>query len=113
MIRRVLETGSIEGQIEKQIGCMGDAAAVTITKILAGKKLNVNDIDRVLIIITISFADPSFVKETSDREPKTTLFVLQYLDSSTTNQEVKNRIAGRRKYVQERYAQYVRTSTEK
>jgi len=54
VIRRMIESGSLEGHDRKVIGGMGDAAAVTVTKVLAGRNLSANDIDSVLVILNSS-----------------------------------------------------------
>ncbi len=113
VIRNVLETRGIDGHVYKIIDTMGDAVAVTITKVVAGKKLEPVEIDCVLALLTIPFADPSTVTEVADRQPRTTLFVLQCLDLSTTNQELKGRIAQTKKYVQDHYDLYMRSTRTK
>ncbi len=56
----------------------------------------------------MTFADPSSIKDLADREPRTTLFVLQCLDSSTPYKDLKKRIAESRKYIQDHYDQYLK-----
>src|SRR5579859_6317002 len=59
MIRQMIELRSVEGQMQKRIGNMGDAAAVVVTRILAGDEPRPVDIDMVLTVLDLSFADPS------------------------------------------------------
>ena len=113
VIRRMIESGSFEGHDRKVIGGMGDAAAVTVTKVLAGRNLSANDIDSVLVILNSSFADLRFVEVVSDREPRTALFVLHSLDSSTKDPELKKRIADTKKYVQEQHAKSMQDSPKR
>ena len=113
VIRRMIESGSLEGHDRKVIGGMGDAAAVTVTKVLAGRNLSANDIDSVLVILNSSFADLRFVEVVSDREPRTALFVLHSLDSSTKDPELKKRIADTKKYVQEQHAKSMQDSPKR
>ncbi len=113
MIRRIIDKGVFEGQMQKHIGRMGDAAAVTVTKVFAGKNLTSNEIDNTLIVLTASFADPRGVEDVSDRQPRTTLFVLRDLESSTRDPELRKRIADIRKYVQEQSAKITQDSPKK
>jgi hypothetical protein len=99
IIRRVIETGTFEGQMQKQIGDMGDAAAVVVTRVVSGRNLRPTEIDMILLILTWSFADPSGVKVVSDREPRAALFVLRNLESYTTDPALRERIAHTRNYV--------------
>src|SRR5215469_5304832 len=78
VIEKIIKTGAIEGNDIKIIGPMGDAAAVTLTKILGNKELLSNDIDAALWVIGHAFADPTFVKSIPDRQPRTALLVLNY-----------------------------------
>jgi hypothetical protein len=107
VIRRIIETGALEGHDSKVVGPMGDAAAVIITKVLADKKLGSGDIDSVLSILGQAFADPSMV-QASDREPRTAFLLLRYFDVSTGDTELKGRIATTRKYIDDHYAKAMR-----
>lgn len=88
--------GFTEGPLNRS----GDAAAVAITRVVAGKDLAPDDVNRILIVIQKAFAAPRIVENTFDREPRTTLFVLKYLDSLPLSPELKGRIAQTRDYVQ-------------
>lgn len=103
IIRRIVEDGISEGHDQKVIGRLGDASAVFVTKILSDKNLNSQTIDNVLEVLRGSFADPAFVADASDREPRTALFLLKYLDISTSDAVLKKRIADTRKYLQDKY----------
>jgi hypothetical protein len=103
IIRRMIDTGFFEGHDQKVIGRLGDGGAVLVTKILAGRDLTPSTIDNVLMVIEESFADPSFVEAAGDRQPRTALLVLRYLELSTNDAALKKRIADTVKYVQDRY----------
>lgn len=103
VIRRMVHTGIFEGHDSKVIGPMGDAAAVLLTKILAGSDLTAANIDMSLLVLRESFADPSTVQNAVDRQPRTALFVLRCLDSSTTDPSVRKRIANAAEYVEQQY----------
>jgi hypothetical protein len=104
VIRRMVDTGIFEGHDQKVIGRLGDAGAVFLTKILAGRDLTSNTIDNALVVIEGVFAGPNLVEVAGDRQPRTALLVLRYLDLSTTDDALKERIADTRKYVQDHYA---------
>jgi hypothetical protein len=104
VIRQVIDSGFLDGHDRKVLGRLGDAGAVLVTKILAGREPTPGAIGGALLIIVESFADPSFVESAPDREPRTALLVLRYLDLSTNDLELKNHIVDTRKYIQDRYA---------
>src|SRR4029077_7419951 len=93
MITRIIDSGTIEGQMSKHIGVMGDAAAVLVAKVLAGRNLRASDIDGALSVLNMAFADPSMVEIASDRKPRAALFVLQAFDHSLQDAALKKRIA--------------------
>lgn len=103
MVRRIIELGIYEGQMEMSISRMGDAAAVAVTKVLVGKNPSALEIDMVLVVFSHSFAGIKQVENISDRQPRTALFVLRYLDTCTQDLELKKRIAYIRKYIQDEY----------
>ena len=112
-IRAILETGATDGHYIKEISPMGDAAAVAVTRVLAGKTLTTTVIDNVLVILGYAFADPRMVKNVPDRQPRTALFVLQSLASSASDPDVEKRIAQRKQYVMERYEKSMQGSSQK
>jgi hypothetical protein len=100
-ISRIIDLGVLEGHDNKVIGGTGDAAAVTITKVVSGRSLSPNQIDRVLIALNMAFGG---VTSGPDAEPKTALFVLLALDLSTNDAQLHGRIAKTRKYVEEEFS---------
>jgi len=66
----MIELRSVEGQMQKRIGNMGDAAAIVVTRILAGDEPPPLDIDMVLTVLDLSFADPSAVATVRRRPPE-------------------------------------------
>lgn len=104
IIRRIIDSGSFEGHDQKVIGHLGDAGAVIVTKIFAGRDLTKENVDAALVVIDGLFADPSFIQANSDRQPRTALLLLRYFDLSTSDPELKKRIADAGRYVQDRYA---------
>jgi hypothetical protein len=112
VIRRMVDIGFHEGHDQKVVGRLGDAGAVLVTKILAGRDLTPSTVDNVLAVLYQSFADPTFVETTSDRQPRTSLLLLRYLDSSASDAALKKRIADTAKYVQDRYAASVQATKQ-
>jgi hypothetical protein len=113
VVQQVIELREIEGQMQKTIANMGDAAAVAVTRTLAGTNPSPDDMNMVLVILTTSFGDPNGVKVVSDRQPRTALLVLQYLDLCAKSSDLKKRIADTRIYIQGQYAKYLQQSSPK
>ena len=63
MIRHVIETGRMDGHVNKQLCWMGDAAAVHIVKIIGGRNLTGQEASSVLDILWIALAAPKLVRE--------------------------------------------------
>src|SRR2546421_12782472 len=72
-IGRMIDSGVFDGWDQKLIAGTGDAAAVVVTKIVRGRTLSPDQIERVLAVLNMAFAG---VKPGPDAEPKTALFVL-------------------------------------
>jgi hypothetical protein len=98
---------------EKGLSRLGDAASVAITKIFAGHDIAPNEVDQVLSVISFSYDAPQAIQIDSDREPKTTFFVLKCLDSSTKDPELRGKIADTRTQVQKKYDRWVSDSLKK
>lgn len=104
IIGRVIETGTSEGQVDKQLSRMGDATAVIVTRLFGDKfvgqrGLSERDITNVLIVLHVAFAAPAIVANVPDREPRTTVFVLQCLALLTNDSGLRNSIAETKQYV--------------
>ncbi len=83
---------------------MGDAAAVAVTKVLAGRSgLSASEYDSVLTVIHTAFAAPQIIEMESDREPRTALFVLEYLKRTAVD-GVGARIEEERRFVLDQFA---------
>jgi len=80
------------GVMRKQLMPMGDAAAVAITRVLAGKRPQSDTVDRVFLIIEFSFDSPEAIVNQADRKPKTALFVLASLDQQALSTEQKKHL---------------------
>jgi hypothetical protein len=104
IISRMIETGVLDGHDQMVIGRLGDGGAVLVTKVLGDRDLTSSTIDNTLIVIGRLFADPTFVEPAADRQPKTALLILKYLDLSAKDPALRKRIADTEKYVKEQYA---------
>jgi hypothetical protein len=100
-ISRIIDSGLLEGHDSKVIGGTGDSAAVTVTRVVTGRNLSPDQIDRVLIVFRMAFVS---VPAGPEAEPKTTLFVLRSLELSTNDAALRGRIAQTRKYVEEEFS---------
>jgi len=81
------------GVMRKQLMPMGDAAAVAITRVLAGKRPQPDTVNRVLLIIEFSFDSPEAIVNQADRKPKTALFVLASLDHQELSTEQRKHLS--------------------
>ena len=113
VVQRIMDNGSLDGHYNKIMGETGDAAAVMLTKFLAGRNVGSTEIDNALLVLNLSFADPSLVVLPSDREPKTALFVLKSLSSSTTDAQLKQRIAETRNRINANFAKYLHSEARR
>jgi len=77
------------GWMRKQLAPMGDAAAVAITKGLAGERPRADIVDRVLFVIEFAFDSPEAIVNQADQKPKTALFVLAFLNQEALSTEQK------------------------
>ena len=80
------------GVMRKQLTRVGDAAAVAITRVLAGKRPHAETVNRVLLIIEFSFDSPEAIVNQADQKPKTALFVLASLDQQILSVEQKKHL---------------------
>jgi hypothetical protein len=90
----------------KQIAKMGDAAGVSLTKVLAEKHLDDIDIKMSLVILRSSFADPSLVETEADRQPRAALFVLRCLERDAADASTKKDVTETREYLQRQFSTY-------
>jgi hypothetical protein len=96
VVRRVINTGMIDGWDQKLLLHLGDAGAVLATKVLADRNLTPKTIGGALIVLENSFAEPKLVEVTADREPRTSLLLLRYFEFSTSDAESRKNIADNR-----------------
>lgn len=108
--KQVINTGMIQGWDEKVLVHLGDAGAVLATKVLSNKNLTSETVSGTLIVIQNSFADPSLVEVAADREPRTSLLLLRYLELSVSDTKSRDNIADTRKYIQSRYAAFLKAT---
>jgi len=99
VITRIINSGLLEGHDQKVIGGMGDAAAVIVTKVVRDGKLTTSQVDSILIILNSAFGG---LEVGIEREPKTALFVLRCLESTTQDLGLLQRIDQTRNYIQSR-----------
>jgi hypothetical protein len=97
-IGRIINSGLLEGHDQKAIGGIGDAAAVLVTKVIGGSELSPRQIENILVVLNLAFGG---VGTDVDREPRTALFVLRHLELSTSDSQLKSKIARTRNYIQE------------
>ena len=108
VVKKIINTGMIEGWDQKVLPHLGDAGAVLATKVLADKNLTSKTVGGVLIVVESSFAAPKFIEVAADREPRTSLLLLRYLELCTSDAESRKNIADTRRYIQDRYAAFAK-----
>lgn len=65
---------------QKRLARLGDAVGIALLKILSTQDMqNLQTVRGLLPIVRDSFAQPDFVSVESDKNPKVTLFLLEYL----------------------------------
>ncbi len=92
----------------RRLGWLGDASAVALTKIIGGKTPDDRETRGMLLVIFLLYSGPRVVTNASDRQPRTTLFLLRYLDLATKDAKVREKIASTRAYVIDQYSKSLR-----
>lgn len=110
LIRRIIDQGEIEGRMVGRIGPIGDSAAVTVIKILGGRNLTPTQVERILLVLNISFADLRSVEHEVDRQPRAALFLLKSLDASVRDSALKKKIDDTRRFVIDQAAKSAKSS---
>jgi hypothetical protein len=114
-VRQALKNTSQGGYTstdQKELGWLGDASAIALTKIVGGKVLDGRDIESMILVITLSYEDPRIVRAASDRQPRTTLLLLRYFELATGDARLKAKIVDTERYVADRYANFTRDARE-
>jgi hypothetical protein len=71
---------------------------------VGGQELSTIQIQKVLSILHMAFERPAIVQSLSDREPKTTLFILHSLQGVTQDDQLKAQIEEERKFILSQFA---------
>lgn len=87
----------------------GDASAVALTKLLADKPIADADIQAILVVVRDSYDSPQNVEDSTERQPRTTLYLLRSLSQATRDPKVVASIDGTTAYVKEQYAAYLKS----
>ena len=111
IVSRIINSGGYDGGADKFLGRMGDASAVVVTKILGENNLVPTEVKNVLVVIHLSFSAPLLVETQEDRKPQTTLFLLRYLEFTTSDQKLKESIGEERKFVLDQFAKSIKSNT--
>ena len=86
----------------KQLNKLGDSSAVALTKVLGERShLSEEEATQVLLILRLSFNEPRMIKADADLQPRTALFVLNYLDDLPLSSELKQKIAAARAEIEQ------------
>lgn len=89
-----------------QLHRMGDEVASDLLKTIgANQSLSQAQRDTCLALLQEAFAKPELIKNKSDRDPKLTMFVLQWLSNSAEDPDVKDRITDVQQKIQDALSQ--------
>jgi hypothetical protein len=105
-IQHYLGGGDLDGEFIKLVGGMGDAAAVTMTKVVAGGSLSSSQVQDIIEILGYAFAEPRLVGNPADRQPRAALFLLSYLDTTVKDASLRVKIDDVRKHILDNYKRY-------
>jgi hypothetical protein len=97
-----------DGHFVKWLPRFGDASAVALTKLLADKPITDTDIPAILIILHDSYGSPSIIEDATERQPRTTLYLLRSLSQVTKDPKNIARIEQATVFVKSQYAAYLR-----
>ena len=109
IISNVLRSGVWEGQVDKRLRTEGDAAAVVLTKIIAGRDVSRGEVDTMLDMLRSSFSEFGLIESAAEREPRTALFLLRHFDCVVYDAVLKKKIADTRKSILEAFAKFKAT----
>lgn len=99
--RKMLQSNPNPTTGSPQLHRMGDEAAVNIMKVLGeGVPLSGTNELTILDMIHTAFEFPEAIMVPFDQHPDATFFLLRWMDSSTQDQDLKERIAQTKQYVQ-------------
>ncbi len=103
------QQGRYTGVQEKRLGRLGDASAVELMKLLADKPLGDADIPAILLVVRLSYNFPKGVEETTNREPRATLYLLRSLSLLAKTPKTHALIDETTAYVKSQYAEYLQS----
>lgn len=107
-IEKYLFGGYVDGQGVKQMRRAGDSAAVALSRVLSDRELSNDQIECAASILDSAFSEPGWIENPSDREPRTTLLILRYLDLCAQGPPLKAKIAEVRRHVTDQAAKPVK-----
>jgi hypothetical protein len=81
---------------EKYLARLGDNAAPEIMRYLRARQLTKQDTLTALSLVRMSFANPSLIRHASNRAPKNTLALLDYLNNRASDADTKSKIKSAR-----------------
>ncbi|HEY6489022.1 MAG: hypothetical protein WCC26_16290 [Terracidiphilus sp.] len=104
-----LSHGHYSAEGEKGLARNGDASAVAITKVFAGKTLTPAEISNIALVVKQSFEFLGGIENQEDREPRTALFLLNSLSHLTDDPKANADIRSASTFVQSQYSEYIKS----
>lgn len=108
LVLKQAANGFYSGTGEKELVSTGDASAVAVAKLFAGKEVTDADVRTILWVVRSSFERPEIVEVADDRQPRAALFLLNSLKHMTTNEKLQADIATTASFLKDQYARYIR-----
>lgn len=105
-VNRVMKTGIFWGIDAKALFRGGDAGAVATTRVLSDRELTDEEVSELLGTTTSCFGRLSWVEQPADREPRTVLLLLRYLDYQARSPALKKLIAQAKTDILANYAAF-------
>jgi hypothetical protein len=85
---------------EKAVNRLGDRAAIGLMRLFAAQPVASPDqVKGILLILRNAFSAPSIIVVDADREPKATLFLLQYLQTLSVSRNLGPEISETKAFV--------------
>ena len=88
--------------VEKDIGRLGDRAAIGLMRVLSEEPLvRPDQLKNILSILRDAFRVRSIISNEADRQPKATLFLLNCLQEQAASRDLRDEISETRTFVSE------------
>jgi hypothetical protein len=99
---------------EKAVNRLGDRAAIGLIRYLGTRDPSTSkEVERILGVIKMAYAEPEAINSDGDREPKATLLLLAYLNYLPVSKKMSPALKQTRMYVLHQIEEYKRKQAKK